>query len=159
MVFACRRAEMLAEVLYSEVEDVEIGGPGLVKTGGGFVGGGFGMSGAIEGAAIAAVLNALTMRTSITTVMRIQGTGCELFLLHTRLTPGQLRIAMSRPLGAIRSARETEAIGGIQRGAPAMSASPVEDLTKLADMLEKGLLTREEFDLMKAKLLSPPTDP
>jgi hypothetical protein len=31
--------------------------------------------------------------------------------------------------------------------------SPVEELTKLADMLEKGLLTREEFDLMKAKIL------
>lgn len=38
-----------------------------------------------------------------------------------------------------------------------MSATPVEDLAKLADMLEKGLLTREEFDLIKAKLLSPPT--
>jgi putative oligomerization/nucleic acid binding protein len=32
-------------------------------------------------------------------------------------------------------------------------ASPVEELAKLADMLEKGLLTREEFDLMKAKLI------
>jgi hypothetical protein len=34
-----------------------------------------------------------------------------------------------------------------------VSPSPVEELTKLADMLENGLLTREEFDLMKAKLL------
>ena len=158
VVFACRRAEVLAEMPYSEVEDVEIGGPGLVKTGGGFVGGGFGMTGAIEGMAIAAVLNALTTRTSITTVVRIQGTACELFLLHTRLAPELLRIHMSRPLGAIRSARATGAMGGIERGATAaMSASPVEDLAKLADMLEKGLLTREEFDLMKAKLLSPPT--
>ncbi|HEY1004031.1 MAG TPA: SHOCT domain-containing protein [Streptosporangiaceae bacterium] len=36
-----------------------------------------------------------------------------------------------------------------------MSRSPVEELAKLADMLEKGLLTREEFDLMKGELLSP----
>ena len=43
---------------------LEIGGPGLVKTGGGFVGGGFGARGAIEGMAIAAVLNGLTTRTS-----------------------------------------------------------------------------------------------
>jgi len=35
--------------------------------------------------------------------------------------------------------------------------SPVEELAKLAAMLEKGLLTREEFDLMKAKILGPPT--
>jgi len=157
IVFAYRQTEVLAEVLYRHVEDVEIGGPGLVKTGGGFVGGGFGVSGAIEGTAIAAVLNALTTRTSVKTVVRIQGSGCEVFLLHTRLTPEQLRITMSRPLGAIRSARVEKAAVGGQHGAPAASPSPVEELTKLADMLEKGLLTREEFDLMKAKLVGPPT--
>jgi hypothetical protein len=155
MVCACRRAEMLAELPYGRVEDVEIGGPGLVKTGGGFVGGGFGARGAIEGMAIAAVLNALTTRTSMTTIVRIQATGCELFLLHTRLTPEQLRITMSHPLGAIRSARAAEVAGGIQDQAHAVSRSPVEELAKLADMLEKGLLTREEFDLMKGELLSP----
>jgi len=153
LVVAHRRAVVLAEVPYSEVEDVEIGGPGVVKTGGGFVGGGFGATAAIEGMAIAAVLNGLTSRTSIKTVLRIQATGCELFLLHTRVTPEQLRIELSRPLGAIRSTRATDAAGGIQHGAPARSASPVEELAKLADLLEKGLLTREEFDLMKAKLL------
>jgi hypothetical protein len=153
-VFASRRAEVLAEVPYSEVEDVEIGGPGLVKSGGGFAGGGFGLSGAVEGMAIAAVLNAMTTRTSVKTVVRIQGTGCELFLLHTTLTPEQLRIEMSRPLGAIRVARATSRT---QHEAPAVSPSPVEELARVADMLEKGLLTREEFDLMKAKLLGPPT--
>ena len=100
VVFAHRLAKVLAEVPYSQVDDVEIGGPGLVKTGGGFVGGGFGVSGAVEGMAIAAVLNTLTTRTSVKIVVRIQGTSCELFLLHTKLTPEQLRIAMSRPLGA-----------------------------------------------------------
>jgi hypothetical protein len=159
MVSAYRRAEMVAEVPYGQVEDVEIGGPGLVKTGGGFVGGGFGVGGAIEGMAIAAVLNALTTRTSVTTIVRIQGTGCELFLLYTRLTPEQLRITMSHPLGAIRSARAAEAPRGIHPQGPAVSRSPVEELAKLADMLEKGLLTREEFDLMKGELLNPrPSD-
>jgi hypothetical protein len=156
VVSAHRQAKVLAEVPYSQVEDVEIGGPGLVKTGGGFVGGGFGVSGAVEGMAIAAVLNTLTTRTSVKTVVRIQGTSCELFLLHTRLTPEQLRISMSRPLGAIRSARATQAAGGTQH-APIAAPSPVQELTKLADLLEKGLLTRDEFDLMKAKLLGPPT--
>ena len=32
-----------------------------------------------------------------------------------------------------------------------------EELAKLADMLAKGLLTREEFDLMKAKIIGLPT--
>lgn len=155
-MFAHRKVKVLAEVPYTEVEDVEIGGPGLVKTRGGIVGGGFGVGGAIEGMAIATVLNALTTRSSITTIVRIQGTGCELFLLDTRLTPGQLRIEMSHPLGAIRSARAAKTAGGTGRKALPMSPSAVAELTKLADMLEKGLLTREEFDLMKAKLLSPP---
>jgi hypothetical protein len=35
----------------------------------------------------------------------------------------------------------------------ATSGSSVEKLARLADMLEKGLLTREEFDLMKARLI------
>ena len=61
---------------------------------------------------------------------------------------------MSHPLSAIRSARAAEAAGGIHYQAPAVSRSPVEELAKLADMLEKGLLTREEFDVMKGELLS-----
>jgi hypothetical protein len=139
-------------VPYSEIEDIEIGGPGLVKKGGGFVGGGLGAAGAIEGMAIASVLNGLTSRTSIKTILRIQGTSYELFLLHGRMTPEQLRIELSRPLAAIRSIRAATAAEGTQDKALTRSA-PVEELTKLADMLEKGLLTRDEFDLMKAKLL------
>jgi len=132
-------------------------GPGLIRKGGGFVGGGFGVTGAIEGTALAAVLNGLTTRTSIKTIVRIQGTTCELFLLHTRATPEQLRIEMSRTLGTIRSARAAEQARGSQQEARAASPSPVEELTKLADLLEKGLLTRQEFDLMEAQLLGRPT--
>ena len=157
LVFASHRADVLAEIPYSQVEDIEIGGPGLVKSGGGFSGGGFGLGGAVEGMAIAAVLNAMTTRTSITTIMRIQGTGCELFLLHSRLTPERLRIEMSRTLAAIRGVRAGEAAARPAPEARPVSVSPVEELAKLADMLEKGLLTREEFDLMKAKILRSPT--
>ena len=74
VVLAHRQANVLAEVPYAQVEDVAIGGPGLVKTGGGFVGGGFGMGGAVEGMAIAAVLNALTTRTSVKTMVQMPGT-------------------------------------------------------------------------------------
>jgi hypothetical protein len=153
LVVPANQAQVLAEVHYSQVEVVDIGGPGLVRTGGGFVGGGFGATGAIEGMAVAAVLNALTTRTSIKTIVRIQATTCELFLLHTKVTPEQLRIELSRPLGAIRSARTTSAAGAAQHQVRATAPSPVEELTKLAAMLENGLLTREEFDLMKAQLL------
>jgi Short C-terminal domain len=146
VICGCGYSNVLAGVLYSEIEDVEIGGPGLVKSGGGFIGGGFGAVGALEGMAVAAVLNTLTTRTTITTVVRIQATNCELFLLWTKATPAQLRIELSRPLGAIRAARTADQV-------PARSASPVAELSKLADMLQAGLLTREEFDQLKAKLL------
>lgn len=148
-MFAAYSWEPCAEVPYSQVEHVEIGGPGLVKTGGGFVGGGFGAVGALEGMAIASILNALTTRTSITTIIRIQGTACEFFLLHTRSTPEKLRIEMSRALGAIRTARA----GTVQEALPAQPMSPVQELAKLAEMLQAGLLTREEFDRLKTRLL------
>jgi hypothetical protein len=77
-----------------------------------------------------------------------------LFLLHTKMTPEQLRIEMSRTLGVIRAARADEAAKPSPE-ARTVSPSPVEELAKLADMLEKGLLTREEFDLMKGDLISP----
>jgi hypothetical protein len=146
-ICACGDCTMLAEVPYSEIEDVEIGGPGLVRSGGGFVGGGFGAAGALEGMAVASVLNAMTTRTKVTTIIRLQATNSELFLLWTRTTPEQLRIELSRPLGAIRAARAGTA------QIPARPASPIEELSKLADMLQAGLLTREEFDQLKARLL------
>ena len=54
--------------------------------------------------------------------------------------------------------RGFETISGQRQNLPSLedqvlSASPVEGLSKLAEMLEKGLLTREEFDLIKAKVL------
>jgi hypothetical protein len=152
VVCRCRLAEVLAEVAFTDVDDVEIGGPGLVKSGGGFIGGGFGVTGAVEGMAVAAVLNALTTRTSIKTVVRVQAADCELFFLHTQATPEQTRIDLSLPLGAIRSAQASARAHKHRESL--RPASPVEDLARLASMLESGLLTRDEFDHLKARLLT-----
>jgi hypothetical protein len=149
VVFPFRLPHGLLQLPYGDLETVDIGGPGLVKSGGGFVGGGFGAVGALQGMAVAAVLNALTTRTKITTVLRIQSSASELFLLNTKMTPGQLRMHLSRPLGAIRAARAAPAAHQA-----ASVSSPVDELAKLASMLQNGLLTREEFDLLKARLLA-----
>lgn len=143
-ICACGDWNTLAEVAYREIEDAEIGGPGLVRSGGGFVGGGFGAVGALEGMAVASVLNALTTKTKITTVVRIQAATCELFLLWAKTTPEQPRIELSQPLGAIRAARAPS------RASP---ASLVAELSKAAEMFQAGLLTREEFDQLKTRLL------
>lgn len=149
-----RSWEPLFQVPYGQVEHVEIGGPGLVKTGGRFVGGGFGARGALEGMAIAAVLNSLTTRTSITTIVRVQAASSELFLLDTNTTPSQLRMELSRPLGAIRAAQASAAAAAAPApGIRTAPASPVEELAKLAGLLADGLINREEFDQLKARLL------
>jgi hypothetical protein len=48
--------------------------------------------------------------------------------------------------------RASHAVGAAPDQVSSKSTSPVDELIKLADMLEKGLLTRNEFDLMKAKI-------
>ena len=47
----------VTEIFYPEVVDLAITGPGAVTTGGGFIGGGFGFEGVLQGLAIATVLN------------------------------------------------------------------------------------------------------
>ena len=66
---------------------------------------------------------------------------------------------MSRTLSVIRAVRAGEATArpSVLRHAHCVAVRRLEELAILADMLEKGLLTREEFDLMKAKILGSPT--
>jgi hypothetical protein len=91
----------------AELTDFEIGGRGLVTKGGGVIGGGFDVQGALEGMAIAGVLNSLTTTSSIETVIRIQARKAELFFFNSKKTPDQLRIDLSEVLGRIRSAQES----------------------------------------------------
>jgi len=140
----------VAELAYASIETVDIGGPGLVKTGGGFIGGGLGVTGAVEGMAIAALLNALTTQVTVKTIVRIQAAHSEIFLLHGKLTPDALRIELSRPLGLIRAARTAPS----DQGRLAEPASVIDQLAKLAAMLEAGPLTRDECDQLKAQLIT-----
>jgi len=84
-----------ARFSYLELLDVLITGPGTVNTGGGFVGGGFGVSGALEGIAVATILNVLTTKTKIHTFITIETNFGELHLHYSDMEPGALRIALS----------------------------------------------------------------
>jgi hypothetical protein len=152
-VLPCGALQAMGELMYSDVEKIDIGGPGLVKSGGGFIGGGFGVAGAVEGMAIAAILNAATTQTKIKTVVQVQAASAELFFLHTRTEPEALRIELSRAIGAVREAQAAQA-NSPQGGNSPGSASVVSELAKLASMLESGLLTRDEFDYLKGKLIA-----
>jgi hypothetical protein len=87
--------EPVLPVPFDDVYEIEIGGPGVVTTGGGFIGGGFGLEGAAEGMAIASVLNALTTRTSIQTLVRVDTSHGEVFLMSSTVAPQAMRIALS----------------------------------------------------------------
>lgn len=141
--------EAAVRLSYDRIENIEISGPGKVRSGGGFAGGGIGLAGAAEGMAIAALLNALTEKVTIKTVLRIQAASCELFWLSTELEPEPLRIAVSRPLALIRQAAHTAGPDASMD----RQGSVTSELHRLADLLDRGLLTREEFDTLKAHIL------
>jgi hypothetical protein len=132
---------------YAEVDAIDIGGPGQVKrwSAGQAVGLtlAFGLPGAIAGAA----------STKIQTIIRIEAAGCEMFFLSGQKVADDLRIELSAPLKAVRDARLAHLPG--TDGPPSAPPESIPDqLARLADMVEKGLLTREEFDLLKAKLIA-----
>lgn len=92
----------------------------------------------------------------IKAVVRLEtGTG-ELFIVDDQTEPDVLRMRLSPALWAIREAREAAGRLGPADGAAAEADGPssvVDQLAKLASMLESGLLTREEFDRLKTGLL------
>lgn len=82
-------------VAYDRLLAFEIGGPGVQSTGGGFMGGGFGVEGAAEGILAATVLNALSTRSKVVTTFSLHAVDGEAFFLHDVLTPPDFRIRLS----------------------------------------------------------------
>ena len=83
------------EISYLELVSIDISGPGTTKTGGGFVGGGFGVSGAIEGMAIASLLNSITTKSTIHTFVSIATHVGEIHFHYAGMEPSALRIVLS----------------------------------------------------------------
>ena len=140
------QTEALAAVPYEEVEALEVGGPGIVR----------GMSrGEQVGMTLAFGLVGAVLAntdTKIQTIVRIQAPDSELHFLCTTTTPDALRVQLSRPLGAVRDARAGKPPA--RAGLAGEAAAAVAELSRLASLLEAGLLTREEFDRLKAQLLA-----
>ena len=102
-------------ISYPELVGLQIDGPGSVSRGGGFIGGGFGFEGALEGIAIATVLNALTTRTKIHTFIQIASDSGEIFLHYGGLEPGALRMALSPVFLRLRKLDHTHIASRIAR--------------------------------------------
>ena len=129
------------EILYPEVVDLAITGPGAVTTGGGFIGGGFGFDGALRGMAVATVLNLLTSRTKVHTFLQIVTHQGEVFLHYGGLEPGALRIVLSPVFTHLRRCDPGWFDVRLQR---------------LDALRSHGALSEEQFASLKARLLSAP---
>lgn len=93
-------------ISYNEIEDIQLSG-GKETSGGGFIGGGFGLDGAAIGIAAAALLNAITTSTTIKTLIHVVTRTGELFLFYDQLEPLELRIRLSHAFTAIRTGRSS----------------------------------------------------
>lgn len=136
---------VLLEVPYGKVEEIEVGGPGLVSRRTRGQQAGLTVAFGLIGAAVA------YSDTKIQTVIRIRTAVGELFFLNTKTMPDVLRIELARPLGAIRDLTAVKPVESQGRSSKAVSM--VAELKELASMLDAGLITREEFDSLKAQLL------
>jgi hypothetical protein len=138
----------LDTIRYRDVSALEIGGPGEVRSGGGFVGGGFGVAGVAGGMLLASALNMLTTTTRISTVLCLQTANAELFLHNAQATPDTLRMQLSAVFSILRQ----------QQSPPPVSQDSPDDklarLTQLAELLDKGLVTDDEFAGLKAEILA-----
>ena len=134
---------------YEGMIDVEVAG-GVTQNGGGFFGGGFGVQGALEGMAVATMLNALTTKTKINTVLRIATQTGELFLHHGAVTPANMRVALSPLFTRVGATKESKIIDGDAAAGPD-PATQLEQLTRLRDA---GALTPEEFETARAPLVA-----
>ena len=129
---------------------LDIEGAGAFRSGGGFMGGGFGLAGAAAGMLTASALNALTTRTGIETILHLQTPSAELFLYHGKVTPEALRRSLSPVFLRLRQ----NAVPDEPEQSESGDDHVVDRLHKLADLLDRGMISDEEFATLKAKLLS-----
>lgn len=127
-------------VPYFELASIDISGPGTTTTGGGFMGGGFGVTGALEGMAIAAVLNALTTKSKVHTFVSLTTNIGELHLHYGGMEPGALRISLA-PIYVV-----------LRRLSPAWRK---ERLAALQFAQMHGAISEAEFAHLKGRLDEP----
>jgi hypothetical protein len=157
----------LGQLPYDDFVDLQMLGPGLVKSANPFIG----PAGTIMGAAIrvaqpginenilkvadgaiSAALKTAGTRSEIRTVLYIRTGDSELFFLNTRSEPDQLRIDLSPAVGRIRELLQSSVVTG--PGSQNLDASSViSQLKDASELLARDLITRDEFDQLKSRLI------
>jgi hypothetical protein len=169
MICARGSTEAIVEVPYRDVETVEVSGSSPGRSHGellvlilalGLAGALLGLillglAGFLLGAVIFGLVGAMVgaAGSKIETIVRVRGQDTEFYFLHTETRPDVLRIALSEPLMAIERARAAQ-VGYSDESADLVSGSIPDQLSKLASLLEQGLITRDEFEHFKANLIT-----
>lgn len=124
---------------------IAISGQGERTTNLGLWGGGFGLKGAAKGMLAASVLNSLTTRTDIDTVVALSDASQELYFHYDKETPDSLRMRLASVFVKLRS-----------DSASSSKAEPnlVTDLSRLVELRDSGALSEEEFAAAKQRLLA-----
>lgn len=139
---------------YPGMREVEFSGPGKVRNGMVFMGGGFGIQGALKGAIEADILTRLLSRVRIETMLRVASSDYEMFFACDSDTPQALRIALSEPLSRLGGAKDQDLSSEENSSMVPSGRSLPDELRKLGELFDQGLLTTEEFATAKARLLS-----
>lgn len=150
-----------SEVAYSDITKVDV--EGFSKTTGAQVfGGGFGIQGAIEGMAAAAILNSLTTRSSNWVVVTIEARTGRAVLLIDGASEQEVKKYLRRARDAVLAASDSTV--AVPSSAPDNSTDIVTRLERLSALFERGVLSDSEFAEAKGKLIqgrvdSPEQDP
>ncbi|HUH59623.1 MAG TPA: hypothetical protein VL001_06035 [Candidimonas sp.] len=140
-VVRCSGRSYLAELSLLELAELSVSGPGTLVTGGGFIGGGLGVEGALEGIAIANVLNALTTKKKTHTFVTLTANFGELHLHYGSMDPGAVRVFLSDVFVRLRN----------------MNSQWRQSREQLIDdQLAKGSISGTEADTLKSRLASQP---
>jgi hypothetical protein len=102
---------------------------------------------------ISAGLKAAGTRSITKTVLSMRTTDSELFFLYTKTEPHQLRIDLSPALGRIREVLGSTRTNSHVNQSPD-ATSIINQLKDASNLLDRGLITRDEFERLKSQLLS-----
>jgi predicted RNA-binding Zn-ribbon protein involved in translation (DUF1610 family) len=137
-------------VPYREVHAVEVTGS-TTRSSAGVFGGGFGVAGAAEGMLVASVINSLSARRTVYTVLRVAAAAAEYVFVSYKFDSSALQTFLTPVQVRIRNAQT-----GQQSLAPPPSSSftsVADELAKLAQLRDSGVLADSEFAAAKARLL------
>lgn len=157
--FAMRSGENFWHESIGDLVGVQIGGQGIYTTGGGWVGGGVGFNGAMKGAAMASMMNALETRVHNDCLMRLSFENAELNFQILDITPRDLelqlapiRLHLEKHLG-VTSSSTMGLSGTVGTGSKKSDKDLTTRLQELKQAFEEGLLTQTEYDSKRAVLL------